>query len=111
MRGQQRRKGCRLLGYYEEVFSRVWMVRSGHLMCLFWFFGDDPLEQRETRFKLQLDRGGIRGRWHNPQVMPARVEGGMGTVSGMETLGERSCEWVERSQKMQGESKPGQQQI
>lgn len=72
MRGQQGRKGCWLLGYYKEVFSRAWMVRSGHFMRLFWFFGDD-LEPRETRFKLQLDRDGRRGGWHNPQVMPARV--------------------------------------
>lgn len=46
-----------ILGHYQEVFSRVQMVKSRHLMCHFWFFGGDLLEQREIRLKLQSDAG------------------------------------------------------
>lgn len=40
-------------------------------MCQPWFIGGDLLEQREPRYKLQVDGGGSRGSWHEPCVMPA----------------------------------------
>lgn len=47
------------------------MIKSDHFMCQPWFIGGDLLEQREPRYKLQVDGGGSRGSWHEPCVMPA----------------------------------------
>lgn len=37
------------------------MVKSGHFMCHFWFFGGELLEQRQIRLKLQSDAGREKG--------------------------------------------------
>lgn len=52
-------------------------------------------EEAGTIFKWCLQ--GERGEWE--------------TGSRVETMEERPCEWAESSQKMQGESQPGEQQF